>query len=448
MDSLDRIALDGRTHRWVAACLVATALLLQGAGVAQARSETLRWTHAAPDTVSAFRIYARSQGGSFGAPVYEGTPSRSSGVYTQSITVSDDATVVVAISALGDDDLESDFSNERTRRPVAPPEDDDSDNEVDDDFPVPDPNGALYRLNAGGSSYVDGSGRTWTPDGPYVGQGNKGFSTGDPSISGSTDDTLFQTHRFQFDESVPMRYQLPVPDGEYLVRLYFAEVYDGAAANGVRLFDISAEGELVVDDLDIYDEAGPDAAHVESILAVVDDGSLTVDLAYDQAWPPVLMALEVFEGDGGGDGGDVDVSTTKLDGRANLAGIERLKVADVGKSVEALELNLSVGDGVFMALDGKGMTLMGSVAPRAESGRDARKADLSLDPASLAIIKVAIEQHAASLGEVVTVLPNPFARLKVNRAKDQIKLLVTFQLRKGEAFGRYKLELKGPFIAN
>ncbi len=45
-----------------------------------------------------------------------------------------------------------------------------------------------------------------------------------------------------------------IPERRYTVRLYFCE--PGSAAPGVRVFDVRVQGQLVVEDLDVAQEAG------------------------------------------------------------------------------------------------------------------------------------------------------------------------------------------------
>jgi len=93
----------------------AMAILLLGfAGRADARSETLRWYHPNPGTVSSFKVYVGSVSGgvdvlvqSLGKPTPDG-----SGVYTTTISVADGATVYVTLTALDTTAAESVRSNE------------------------------------------------------------------------------------------------------------------------------------------------------------------------------------------------------------------------------------------------------------------------------------------------------------------------------------------------
>ena len=82
---------------------------------------------------------------------------------------------------------------------------------------------ALVRVNAGAPAYTDGFGNPWSPDqayqqGSWGYVGGKTYSTGS-AIANTTDDPLYQKVRY-----ANFRYQFDVPNGEYEVTLYFAEI--------------------------------------------------------------------------------------------------------------------------------------------------------------------------------------------------------------------------------
>jgi glucose/arabinose dehydrogenase len=107
---------------------------------------------------------------------------------------------------------------------------------------IPDVPGAI-RINAGGGAYLDKLGRIWQADQFFVG-GNL-YSTG-AEILKTDDDPLYQTERWANN----LQYAIPVNNGTYRVNLHFAEI----ALNDFnqRIFDVSVEGQLVADDLDIF----------------------------------------------------------------------------------------------------------------------------------------------------------------------------------------------------
>jgi len=107
----------GRTPIAAGLSLAATAAVLV-AGDAQARTEVLRWTHARPSAVARWEAHVGSTPGTYSQVVPLSNPTRDdSGVFQSSIEVPDDATVYVALRAIGTDQSASPLSNERERAP-------------------------------------------------------------------------------------------------------------------------------------------------------------------------------------------------------------------------------------------------------------------------------------------------------------------------------------------
>jgi N-acetylneuraminic acid mutarotase len=97
------------------------------------------------------------------------------------------------------------------------------------------------------------------------------LSLGGFAISGTTDDSFYATRRFGKSFS----YAIPVTPGDYQVRLLFA---DESYAAGGRIFNVSAEGSVVLKNYDIVAKAGKAVATSETFIAHVADGKL--DLAF------------------------------------------------------------------------------------------------------------------------------------------------------------------------
>ncbi|NNE76788.1 MAG: T9SS type A sorting domain-containing protein, partial [Pricia sp.] len=107
----------------------------------------------------------------------------------------------------------------------------------------------------------------------------------------------------RFSRSQQMGYDIPVPDGEYTVRLHFAEVWFGATGGGSggvgsRVFDVRIEGQLVEDNLDVFAEVGADAELVQTHTVQVSGGVLDIDfssLGSDGGTRhPIINAIEVL----------------------------------------------------------------------------------------------------------------------------------------------------------
>jgi len=146
------------------------------------------------------------------------------------------------------------------------------------------------RINAGGGKYTDGNGNVWSSD--------FGYNTGHKSsksapISSTDDDSLFQTRRWDDASGQELSYKVVVPNGDYTVNLYFAEVYNKVFYPNGRVFDILLEGKTVEYRMDIYDEVGKNAAHMKSYEVSVKDGQLNLGFLHGIE-DPTISAIEVF----------------------------------------------------------------------------------------------------------------------------------------------------------
>ncbi|TMM55868.1 BspA family leucine-rich repeat surface protein [Maribacter algarum] len=149
------------------------------------------------------------------------------------------------------------------------------------------------RINAGGSE-IQYDVETFIAD-TYFNTGN----TLDRPQTGLPEP--FQT--FRFSRSQQMSYDIPLEDGEYTVNLYFAELWFGATGGGSggagsRVFDVSIEGQLAEDNLDVYAEAGADTMLMKSHTVTVTGGVLDIDFdSRDEVGGerhPIINAIEIL----------------------------------------------------------------------------------------------------------------------------------------------------------
>src|SRR5690606_9482823 len=125
---------------------------------------------------------------------------------------------------------------------------------------------------------------------------------------------------------------------EYVVSIHFAEIFFTEAKK--RILDVSAEGALIVDDLDIVQTAGANTKLVQRFAVTVTDGVLNLDFVPVKQNPKV-SAIEVVE-----DIGQPLAPITALRG-----GTVDFGGAAVGSSTIPLELGLS-----NLGVDGTGTT--------------------------------------------------------------------------------------------
>ncbi len=143
---------------------------------------------------------------------------------------------------------------------------------------------APYRINVAGSgSYTSGEGVWYTDTGSGLFRPStaKVESPDKLPIDNTTDDQLYWTYRGNVEESTPQNqrqlvYNLPLTDGTYNLTLYFAERFWNEA--GKRVFDVSVEGKLQLDNFDIFAESGgKNTAITQTFENIsVTDGNLTI----------------------------------------------------------------------------------------------------------------------------------------------------------------------------
>ena len=149
-------------------------------------------------------------------------------------------------------------------------------------------------INAGGGNFTDSSGRVWEPDDSYV-TGASGKFQANPKVDirNTQDDGLYRTERF--GSRGPLKYQAFVPKGYYRATLHFAEIYQRKGENnatGRRVFDVSVQGHVAIENLDIYSEVGYFTRMTIEVPAVVMDGLLTIEFLPKKGYPKI-SAIQV-----------------------------------------------------------------------------------------------------------------------------------------------------------
>jgi hypothetical protein len=145
---------------------------------------------------------------------------------------------------------------------------------------------APVRINAGGGPYVDDAGNLWQADQDYAGgsQNNQGAGR---AITGTDAAPLVQDERWG-----NFSYRLPIANGTYQVRLYFAEIYTGCPSPSCRVFNVTANGQPWLTGYDIAAHAGDHTADMETKTVTVTNNAL--DLTFTGiTGSPQLAAIEV-----------------------------------------------------------------------------------------------------------------------------------------------------------
>lgn len=154
----------------------------------------------------------------------------------------------------------------------------------------------IYRVNAGGPAYTDASDNLWTSDAGYFNVGMTSSIGAGTDILGTTLDTLYLTDRWDSVQDPELLYTFPVSNGNYLVRLHFAETYWTIPDR--RIMDVEIEGLGVLFDYDIVAEVGPMTADVREFATVVADGELNIEFIHNFE-NPKINAIEIIRTQGG-----------------------------------------------------------------------------------------------------------------------------------------------------
>jgi hypothetical protein len=175
--------------------------------------------------------------------------------------------------------------------------------------------GLAIRLNANLSAAecsgakTDCNGDIWAADFGYnqapkasacnLGGGGEGcVIAGIVDIFGCEDEStedLFQCEHSDATAQPELAYDFDVPDGRYVVNLFFANTYDGTTAEGSRTFDILINGEIVADDFDQVAAAGGSGIAVvrSADVSVANGDGLTIELVHGIE-NPAIKAIEVL----------------------------------------------------------------------------------------------------------------------------------------------------------
>ena len=172
------------------------------------------------------------------------------------------------------------------------------------------------RVNAGGSEYTTGDGQTFdADDGSFFSAGSATYSVS-MDIQSTDADLLYQTERYSADG---FSFAAPMANGFYDVTLSFAETFIGVAegnpvaecadddanetdgpneCEGERVFDVVVEGDTLLQNYDIYVEAGRDSlTAVDTTLTgvAIDDDGLNIEfVSLDGQDNPKLSAISAL----------------------------------------------------------------------------------------------------------------------------------------------------------
>jgi uncharacterized repeat protein (TIGR02543 family) len=157
-----------------------------------------------------------------------------------------------------------------------------------------------YRIKSGSSTAITVNGKTWSADTPYAFDNLEPFTNTNVSqVAGTDEDSVYLKEQSSNGDKKPFRYEMTVPNGDYTVRLHFAEIYWGSLGSGLsggagsRVMSVQIENQLRLINLDVLQEVGAATALVKNFPVTVTDGKLNIDFSATVN-RPMICGVEVY----------------------------------------------------------------------------------------------------------------------------------------------------------
>ncbi|QRQ99894.1 malectin domain-containing carbohydrate-binding protein [Dyadobacter sandarakinus] len=150
----------------------------------------------------------------------------------------------------------------------------------------------VRRIKSGSNAALTVGGDTYEADNTYR-TGSIQLDTQSPpnGVAGTDIDALYQSYLSASTDLAQTGYDIPVSNGNYLVRMHFIENF--FTEDGARVFGTTIENQPVLSNFDIFAEAGYRTALVKDFAATVSDGVLTI--RYNPSVNRVaIAAIEIF----------------------------------------------------------------------------------------------------------------------------------------------------------
>jgi len=150
------------------------------------------------------------------------------------------------------------------------------------------PVGSVVRIDAGSkTNFTDAVGNIWLSDRGFEG-GGLSVRGNDMQIENTTDAGLYRSEHWGMSS-----FSQPLPNGRYVVKLHFAETYDGIGGPAQRVFSFNVQGHKF-EGFDVWAKAGgPRRAYVETVNADIVNGKL--DIIFDSGTDnPQINGIEII----------------------------------------------------------------------------------------------------------------------------------------------------------
>ena len=145
----------------------------------------------------------------------------------------------------------------------------------------------VVRIKAGAASpFTDSKGNVWAADSGFT--GGETVERPDLSITNTTEPGIYRSEHYSMES-----FSWPLANGKFLVKLHFAETYDGIAGPGQRVFSFNVQGRDFKD-FDVWVKAGgPLKAYVETIPVDITNGKLLITFT-SNVENPQICGIEII----------------------------------------------------------------------------------------------------------------------------------------------------------
>lgn len=128
----------------------------------------------------------------------------------------------------------------------------------------------VVRIKAGASEpLTDAAGNIWLADQGF--EGGDVIDRPDLEIANTRTPEIYRSERYAMDS-----FSHKLSNGKYVVKLHFAETFEGVTGPGERVFSFNVEGQEFKD-FDVFKKAGgAQRAYVETVNVEIKDGKLDI----------------------------------------------------------------------------------------------------------------------------------------------------------------------------
>ncbi len=144
------------------------------------------------------------------------------------------------------------------------------------------------RIRAGSSrGFKDAEGNQWEPDNGF--DGGQTVDRGNIEIANTRTPDIYRCEHYSM-----AGFHHAVPNGDYLVKLHFAETFDGVKSPGQRVFGVAVQGNSI-GNVDVFGETGGvRCALVKTAKAHVTDGMIRVEFRNTGTNNPEINGIEII----------------------------------------------------------------------------------------------------------------------------------------------------------